>query len=249
MTVIRQDDLIQSVADALQYISYYHPKDFIDAMAAAYEREENPAAKDAIAQILINSRMCAMGHRPICQDTGIVTVFLHVGMNVSWDAEMSVDDMVNEGVRRAYALPDNVLRASVLADPDGARKNTGDNTPAIIHYKIVPGDTVEVHVAAKGGGSEAKSKFAMLNPSDSVVDWVMEQIPQMGAGWCPPGMLGIGIGGLPRKRWRLPRKPCLIPSIYKSCRRVAPPIVPKSCVWRSSTRSTRAVSVPRVWVA
>lgn len=211
MTVIRQDDLIQSVADALQYISYYHPKDFIDAMAAAYEREENPAAKDAIAQILINSRMCAMGHRPICQDTGIVTVFLHVGMNVRWEAEMSLDDMVNEGVRRAYALPDNVLRASVLADPDGARKNTGDNTPAIIHYKIVPGDTVEVHVAAKGGGSEAKSKFAMLNPSDSVVDWVMEQIPQMGAGWCPPGMLGIGIGGTAEKAMEIAKEALLDP--------------------------------------
>jgi fumarate hydratase, class I len=211
MTVIRQDDLIQSVADALQYISYYHPKDFIDAMAAAYEREENPAAKDAIAQILINSRMCAMGHRPICQDTGIVTVFLHVGMNVRWEAEMSLDDMVNEGVRRAYALPDNVLRASVLADPDGARKNTGDNTPAIIHHKIVPGDSVEVYVAAKGGGSEAKSKFAMLNPSDSVVDWVMEQLPKMGAGWCPPGMLGIGIGGTAEKAMEIAKEALLDP--------------------------------------
>lgn len=211
MTVIRQDDLIQSVADALQYISYYHPKDFIDAMAQAYEREENPAAKDAIAQILINSRMCAMGHRPICQDTGIVTVFLHVGMNVRWDAEMSLDDMVNEGVRRAYQLPDNVLRASVLADPDGARKNTGDNTPAIIHHKIVPGDTVEVYVAAKGGGSEAKSKFAMLNPSDNVVDWVMEQLPKMGAGWCPPGMLGIGIGGTAEKAMEIAKEALLDP--------------------------------------
>ena len=211
MTVIRQDDLIQSVADSLQYISYYHPKDFIDAMAQAYEREENPAAKDAIAQILINSRMCAMGHRPICQDTGIVTVFLHVGMNVRWDAEMSLDDMVNEGVRRAYQLPDNVLRASVLADPDGARKNTGDNTPAVIHHKIVPGDTVEVHVAAKGGGSEAKSKFAMLNPSDNVVDWVMEQLPKMGAGWCPPGMLGIGIGGTAEKAMEIAKEALLDP--------------------------------------
>ncbi len=211
MTVIRQDDLIQSVADALQYISYYHPKDFIDAMAAAYEREENPAAKDAIAQILINSRMCAMGHRPICQDTGIVTVFVHVGMNVRWDAEMSLDDMINEGVRRAYQLPDNVLRASVLADPDGARKNTGDNTPAIIHHKIVPGDKVEVHVAAKGGGSEAKSKFAMLNPSDSVVDWVLEQLPKMGAGWCPPGMLGIGIGGTAEKAMEIAKEALLDP--------------------------------------
>ncbi|WP_075879311.1 fumarate hydratase [Vreelandella massiliensis] len=211
MTVIRQDDVIQSVADALQYISYYHPKDFIDAMAAAYEREENPAAKDAIAQILINSRMCATGHRPICQDTGIVTVFVHVGMNVQWDADMSLDDMINEGVRRAYQLPDNILRASVLADPDGKRQNTKDNTPAVIHHKIVPGDKVEVHVAAKGGGSEAKSKFAMLNPSDSVVDWVMEQLPKMGAGWCPPGMLGIGIGGTAEKAMEIAKEALLDP--------------------------------------
>ncbi|MDN6297890.1 MAG: fumarate hydratase [Halomonas sp.] len=212
MTVIRQDDVIQSVADALQYISYYHPKDFIDAMAAAHEREENPAAKDAIAQILINSRMCAMGHRPICQDTGIVTVFVHVGMSVRFDdANMSLDDMVNEGVRRAYRLPDNVLRASILADPDGKRANTGDNTPAIIHHKLVPGDTVEIHVAAKGGGSEAKSKFAMLNPSDNVVDWVLEQLPKMGAGWCPPGMLGIGIGGTAEKAMELAKESLLDP--------------------------------------
>lgn len=212
MTVIRQDDVIQSVADALQYISYYHPKDFIDAMAAAYEREENPAAKDAIAQILINSRMCAMGHRPICQDTGIVTVFVHVGMNVRFDdASMSLDDMVNEGVRQAYKLPDNVLRASILADPDGKRANTGDNTPAVIHHKLVPGDTVEIHVAAKGGGSEAKSKFAMLNPSDNVIDWVMEQLPKMGAGWCPPGMLGIGIGGTAEKAMELAKEALLDP--------------------------------------
>ncbi|WP_043525927.1 fumarate hydratase [Litchfieldella xinjiangensis] len=211
MTVIRQDDLIQSVADALQYISYYHPKDFIDAMHGAYQREENPAAKDAIAQILINSRMCATGHRPICQDTGIVTVFVHVGMKVQWDAEMSLDDMINEGVRRAYNLPDNVLRASVLADPDGKRANTKDNTPAVIHHKLVPGDTVEIHVAAKGGGSEAKSKFAMLNPSDSVVDWVLEQLPKMGAGWCPPGMLGIGIGGTAEKAMELAKESLLDP--------------------------------------
>jgi fumarate hydratase class I len=211
MTVIRQDDVIQSVADALQYISYYHPKDFIDAMAAAYEREENPAAKDAIAQILINSRMCATGHRPICQDTGIVTVFVHVGMNVTWEADMSLDDMVNEGVRRAYLLPDNILRASVLADPDGKRANTKDNTPAIIHHSIVPGDCVDIHVAAKGGGSEAKSKFAMLNPSDSVVDWVMEQLPKMGAGWCPPGMLGIGIGGTAEKAMLIAKEALLDP--------------------------------------
>ena len=211
MTTIRQEDLIQSVADALQYISYYHPKDFIDAMHAAYQREENPAARDAIAQILINSRMCATGHRPICQDTGIVTVFVHVGMNVRWEADMSLDDMVNEGVRRAYTLPDNVLRASVLADPDGKRRNTGDNTPAIVHHKLVPGDTVEIHVAAKGGGSEAKSKFAMLNPSDSVVDWVLEQLPKMGAGWCPPGMLGIGIGGTAEKAMELAKEALLDP--------------------------------------
>jgi len=211
MTVIRQDDLIQSVADALQFISYYHPVDFIEAVHEAYQREESVAAKDALAQILINSRLCAMGHRPICQDTGIVSVFLKVGMNVRWEGDMSVEDMVNEGVRRAYKLPDNVLRASVLADPDGARKNTGDNTPAMITYKIVPGDTVDVHVAAKGGGSEAKTKFAMLNPSDSVVDWVLEQVPKMGAGWCPPGMLGIGIGGTADKAMQMAKEALLDP--------------------------------------
>ncbi|MFT7406267.1 fumarate hydratase [Zhongshania sp.] len=211
MTVIRQDDLIQSVADALQYISYYHPVDFIRAMDEAYQREENPAAKDAMAQILINSRMCAEGKRPICQDTGIVTVFLTVGMNIQWEGTMGVTDMVNEGVRRAYNLPDNVLRASILADPDGARANTKDNTPAVIHYEIVPGDTVEVHVAAKGGGSEAKSKFAMLNPSDSVVDWVLKMVPTMGAGWCPPGMLGIGIGGTAEKAMIIAKEALLDP--------------------------------------
>ncbi len=211
MTVIRQDDLIQSVADALQFISYYHPVDFIEAVNEAYEREESRAAKDAMAQILINSRMCAMGHRPICQDTGIVTAFLRVGMNVQWESDMSLTDMVNEGVRRAYNHPDNVLRASILDDPDGGRKNTGDNTPAVVHYEIVPGDKVEVHVAAKGGGSEAKSKFAMLNPSDSVVDWVLEQVPKMGAGWCPPGMLGIGIGGTAEKAMLLAKEALLDP--------------------------------------
>ncbi|TQV79488.1 fumarate hydratase [Exilibacterium tricleocarpae] len=210
-TVIRQDDLIDSVADALQFISYYHPADFIRAVHGAYQREANPAAKDAMAQILINSRMCAMGHRPICQDTGIVTVFLRVGMQVQWAGDLSVTDMVNEGVRRAYGHPDNVLRASILDDPDGARKNTGDNTPAVIHYELVPGDTVEVHVAAKGGGSEAKSKFAMLNPSDSVVDWVLQVVPQMGAGWCPPGMLGIGIGGTAEKAMLLAKEALLDP--------------------------------------
>ncbi|MCP5326946.1 MAG: fumarate hydratase [Oceanospirillaceae bacterium] len=212
MTVIRQNDLIESVADALQYISYYHPVDFIKAVEEAYNREESKAAKDAMAQILINSRMCAMGHRPICQDTGIVTVFLKIGMDVRFaDATMGVEDMVNEGVRRAYTHPDNVLRASVLADPDGKRSNTKDNTPAIIHTQLVPGNTVDVHVAAKGGGSEAKSKFAMLNPSDSIVDWVLEQVPKMGAGWCPPGMLGIGIGGTAEKAMLLAKESLLEP--------------------------------------
>ncbi|WP_018716395.1 fumarate hydratase [Arhodomonas aquaeolei] len=210
-TTIKQDDLIQSVADALQYISYYHPKDFIDAVHEAYQREENPAARDAMAQILVNSRMCAEGHRPICQDTGIVTVFLKVGMDVRWEAQMSVEDMVNEGVRRAYNHPDNKLRASILADPAGKRSNTRDNTPAVIYTDLVPGDRVEVEVAAKGGGSEAKSKFAMLNPSDSIVDWVLEQVPKMGAGWCPPGILGIGIGGTADKAMRLAKEACMEP--------------------------------------
>ena len=199
MSVIRQDDFISSVADALQFISYYHPIDFVKGVHEAYLKEENLAAKDAMAQILINSRMCAEGKRPICQDTGIVTVFLKVGMNVQWDAEMNVTDMVNEGVRRAYLNPDNVLRASILADPAGKRQNTKDNTPAVIHYEIVDGDQVEVHVAAKGGGSENKSKMVMLNPSDSIVDWIVKTVPTMGAGWCPPGMLGIGIGGTAEK--------------------------------------------------
>ena len=209
---IRQEDLIQSVADALQYISYYHPVDYIKNLAAAYEREESPAAKDAIAQILINSRMCAEGHRPICQDTGIVTVFLEIGMNVRWDdATMGVEDMVHEGVRRAYNDPDNKLRASVLADPAGKRQNTRDNTPAVINVSIVPGDTVEVIVAAKGGGSEAKSKFVMLNPSDSIVDWVLKTVPTMGAGWCPPGMLGIGIGGTAEKAMLMAKEALMEP--------------------------------------
>ncbi|OOW84319.1 fumarate hydratase [Xanthomonas campestris pv. vitistrifoliae] len=212
MTSIKQEDLIQSVADALQYISYYHPVDYIKNLSAAYEREESPAAKDAIAQILINSRMCAEGHRPICQDTGIVTVFLEIGMNVRWDdATLGVEDMVNEGVRRAYNHPDNKLRASVLADPAGKRANTRDNTPAVVNTKIVPGDHVEVIVAAKGGGSEAKSKFAMLNPSDSIVDWVLKTVPTMGAGWCPPGMLGIGIGGTAEKAMLLAKEALMEP--------------------------------------
>ncbi len=199
MTTIKQSDFIQSVADALQHISYYHPPDYIQALAAAYEREQGPAAKDAIAQILTNSRMCAEGHRPICQDTGIVVVFLKVGMNVRWESTLSVQEMVDEGVRRAYLLPENVLRASIVADPAFGRKNTRDNTPAVAHVEIVPGDTVDVRLAAKGGGSENKAKFAMLNPSDSIVDWVMKTVPTMGAGWCPPGMLGIGIGGSAEK--------------------------------------------------
>ena len=199
MTLIRQDDVIHSVADALQFISYYHPVDFIQAVHRAWQREESQAARDAMAQILLNSRLCAEGHRPICQDTGIVTVFVEVGMNVRWEGSMSLEDMINEGVRRAYLHPDNVLRASILSDPAGARKNTKDNTPAVIHTRLVPGDTVEFQVAAKGGGSENKSKLAMLNPSDSIVDWVLKTVPTMGAGWCPPGMLGIGIGGTAEK--------------------------------------------------
>ncbi|MDT8399339.1 MAG: fumarate hydratase [Pseudomonadales bacterium] len=199
MTDIRQQDVIQSVADALQYISYYHPLDFIQAVNRAYEREESQAAKDAMAQILINSRLCAEGKRPICQDTGIVTVFVEVGMDLRWQADMGLEEMINEGVRQAYTHPDNVLRASILSDPAGARKNTGDNTPAVIHTRIVPGDRLSITVAAKGGGSENKAKLAMLNPSDSIVDWVLKTVPTMGAGWCPPGMLGIGIGGTAEK--------------------------------------------------
>ncbi len=199
-TTIRQADLVESIAAALQYISYYHPADYIAHLARAYEREQSAAAKDAIAQILTNSKMSATGHRPICQDTGIVNVFLKVGMNVRWEGFTgSLEDAVNEGVRRGYQHPDNTLRASVVADPQFARKNTRDNTPAVIFTELVPGDTIEVTVAAKGGGSENKSKLAMLNPSDSIVDWVLKTVPTMGAGWCPPGMLGIGIGGTAEK--------------------------------------------------
>ncbi len=199
MSTIKQEDVIQSVADALQFISYYHPLDFIQAVHRAYEREESQAARDAMAQILINSRMCAEGKRPICQDTGIVTVFVKVGMSLQWQGDMSLEDMINEGVRQAYTHPDNVLRASILSDPAGARRNTGDNTPAVIHTSIVPGDTLDITVAAKGGGSENKAKMAMLNPSDDIVEWVLKTVPTMGAGWCPPGMLGIGIGGTAEK--------------------------------------------------
>jgi fumarate hydratase class I len=196
---IKQEDFIQSVADAFQFISYYHPADYIEALARAYEREESPAARDAMAQILVNSRMAAEGRRPICQDTGIAIAFVRVGMDARWEATMTVEEMVNEGVRRAYTHPDNKLRASVLADPDGKRVSTKDNTPAITHIELVHGDKVEVIVAAKGGGSENKSKFAMLLPNDSIVDWVLSVVPTMGADWCPPGMLSLGIGGTPEK--------------------------------------------------
>ena len=199
MTVIKDRDVVESVADALQFISYYHPQDFVQAVHRAYEMERSQAAKDALAQILINSRMCAMGKRPICQDTGIVTVFVDIGMEVRWETSQPLEDLINEGVRRAYMHPDNKLRASILDDPAGARKNTKDNTPAVIHTRMVAGDTVDFRVAAKGGGSENKSKLAMLNPSDSIVEWVVKTVPTMGAGWCPPGMLGIGIGGTAEK--------------------------------------------------
>ncbi len=210
-TTIKQDDLIRSVADALQFISYYHPLDYIQAVGRAYEREQSPAAKDALAQILTNSRMCAEGHRPICQDTGIVVVFLKIGMDVRFDTAMSLDDMINEGVRRAYLHPDNKLRASLVDPPIGVRKNTRDNTPAVIHSQLVPGDKLEVALAAKGGGSENKSKFTMLNPSDSLVDWVLDTVPSMGAGWCPPGMLGIGIGGSAEKAMLLAKESLMAP--------------------------------------
>ncbi len=211
MTIIRQEDFIKSIADAFQYISFYHPLDYIQALGKAYDREESPAAKDAIAQILTNSRMCAEGKRPLCQDTGIAVVFLKVGMNVQWDAKMNVTDMVNEGVRRAYGNHDNPLRASILRDPAGKRTNTKDNTPAVIHYEIVEGDSVDVICAAKGGGSENKSKLVMLNPSDSIVDWVLKTLPTMGAGWCPPGILGIGIGGTPEKAMLLAKESLMDP--------------------------------------
>ncbi len=215
MATIKQEDLVQSVADALQHISYYHPRDYIQHLGRAYEREQSPAAKDAIAQILTNSRMCAEGRRPICQDTGIVNVFLKIGMEVRWSgfggALTSITDAVNEGVRRAYLDPDNTLRGSVLADPLFARTNTKDNTPAVIHMEVVPGDTVEVTVAAKGGGSENKSRFVMLNPSDSVIDWVLKTVPTMGAGWCPPGMLGIGVGGTAEKAMLMAKESLMEP--------------------------------------
>jgi fumarate hydratase class I len=212
MAVIRQDDLIESVAAALQFISYYHPRDYIEHLARAYQGEQSAAAKDAIAQILTNSRMCAEGHRPLCQDTGIVNVFLKVGMGARFEGfGGSLADAVNEGVRRGYLDPSNTLRASVVADPQFERRNTRDNTPAVINVELVPGDTVEVTVAAKGGGSENKSKLAMLNPSDSIVDWVLKTVPTMGAGWCPPGMLGIGIGGTSEKAMLMAKESLMDP--------------------------------------
>jgi fumarate hydratase, class I len=216
MNIIKQEDFIQSIADALQYISYYHPADYIQALGDAYKLEQSPAAKDAIAQILTNSRMCAEGKRPICQDTGIVVAFVKVGMNVKWDAgpeiaQMDIEQMVNEGVHRAYLLPENKLRASIVTDPAGKRANTRDNTPAVVHVSLVAGDKVDVQIAAKGGGSENKAKLAMLNPNDSIVDWILEVVPQMGAGWCPPGMLGIGIGGSAEKAMLLAKESLMAP--------------------------------------
>ena len=247
MATIRQDDFITSIADALQFMSYYHPQDYIEALGEAYQAEQSPAAKDAIAQILTNSRMCAEGHRPICQDTGIVVAFVKVGMNVRWEGlTMSIADMVNEGVRRAYLDPDNTLRASIVADPAGARKNTRDNTPAVVHFDIVPGDTVEVKIAAKGGGSENKATFVMLNPSDSIVDWVLETLPEMGAGWCPPGMLGIGIGGTAEKAMVLAKEALLDPiDIHELRSAAARRARRRSCGSSSSTRSTRSASARR----
>lgn len=216
MTIIKKADFIQSIADALQYISYYHPVDYIQALGKAYEAEASPAAKDAIAQILTNSRMCAEGKRPLCQDTGIVVAFVKVGMNVSWESDadnamFDVEAMVNEGVRRAYLLPDNTLRASIVSDPIGQRKNTKDNTPAVVHVSLVGGDAIEVNIGAKGGGSENKAKMVMLNPNESVVDWVLEVVPKMGAGWCPPGMLGIGIGGTAEKAMLMAKESLMAP--------------------------------------
>jgi fumarate hydratase class I len=232
MTVIKQEDLIRSIADAVQFISHYHPVDFLRALREAYEIEESPAAKAALQQVLVNSRMCATGKRPICQDTGIVNVLLEVGMQVQWEGDLTVEEMINEGVRQGYQNPDNLLRASVLNDPDGARSNTKDNTPAVIHTKLVAGDKLSIEVAAKGGGSEAKAKFAMLNPSDSIVDWILSVVPTMGAGWCPPGILGVGIGGTPEKAMLLAKESLMEPID----------------IWICSKRSTHWVSAPRVWV-
>ena len=257
MAIIQQDDVIRSVADALQYISFYHPVDYITNLARAYEHEQSPAAKDAIAQILINSRMCAEGHRPICQDTGIVTAFVKVGMEVQWEPSakhgmMTMQQMIDQGVREAWLNPDNVLRGSVLADPAFSRKNTRDNTPAMVVTELVAGDGVDITVAAKGGGSEAKSKFAMLNPSDSIVDWVLKTVPTMGAGWCPPGMLGIGIGGTAEKAMTLAKESLMDPIdmhelIARGRRQTSP--TSKNSASSSTTRSTRSASEPRASAA
>ena len=211
MALIRSDDVIESVANALQHISYFHPVDYVEALGRAHALEESPAAKDAIAQILTNSRMCAEGHRPICQDTGIVAVFVKVGMGVQWDGRMTLAQMINEGVRRGYNDPGNKLRASIVADPAFSRVNTRDNTPAVVHVEMVEGEHLEIALAAKGGGSENKSKFAMLNPSDSILDWVVKTVPLMGAGWCPPGMLGIGIGGTAEKAMVMAKESLMAP--------------------------------------
>jgi len=222
MTTIREEDFIESIRNALQYISYYHPIDFVHAMHQAYRKEQSPAARDAIAQILINSRLCAEGHRPICQDTGIVTVFLDIGMQVRWETEQSVEAMVNTAVSRAYRDSGNPLRASIVADPAGARTNTGDNTPAVIHMKMVSGDRVGITVAAKGGGSENKARFTILNPSDDLVEWVVDQVPTMGAGWCPPGILGIGIGGTAEKAMMLAKQSLMAPIDIQALRERGP---------------------------
>ncbi|NOX76594.1 MAG: fumarate hydratase [Gammaproteobacteria bacterium] len=211
MTVIRQHDLITSIADAFQYISYYHSPDFVKALDTAYRAEQSSAAREAIGQILVNSRMCAEGRRPICQDTGIAVVFLKIGMNVQWEGELSLQAMIDQGVRQAYTDPDNPLRASIVSDPAGARNNTGDNTPAVVHTEMVPGDKLEITVAAKGGGSENKARFAVLNPSDSIVDWVLKTVPTLGAGWCPPGILSLGIGGTPEKAMLLAKQGMMAP--------------------------------------
>lgn len=211
MVTIRKGDFIQSIADAFQFISYYHPPDFVAALGRAHTLEENPAARDAIGQILINSRMCAQGRRPICQDTGIAVVFLKIGMDLRWDSDLSIQEMVDAGVRRAYLSDTNPLRASVVADPLGRRPNTGDNTPAAVHYEMAQGDRIEVICAAKGGGSENKARLAMLNPSDSIVDWVLQTVPELGAGWCPPGMLGLGIGGTPEKAMLMAKRALMEP--------------------------------------
>ena len=221
--IIKQEHLIESIHSALQYISYYHSPDFINAMVSAYERETNQSAKNAIEQILINSKMCALGKRPICQDTGIVNVFLEVGMSVQWESELSLEDMINEGVRRAYNEPDNRLRASIVDDPLFSRKNTQDNSPAVIHTKIVKGDTLDITVAAKGGGSENKSKFTVLNPDDSLTDWVLKTIPTMGAGWCPPGMIGIGAGGTAEKAMLMAKASLMEPIDINSIKTKANP--------------------------